>query len=114
MNTIYTEYETFRNVPRGKPTDVAWWFNGIPGPDVESDLNPVVMVTNMGGFDKDIRYIMESNLKLNINIPWVKGLSFTGNASIDKSFLNDKLWKIPFYLYVWDKITYDDDGMPIA
>jgi TonB-dependent starch-binding outer membrane protein SusC len=112
-NTIYTEYETFRNVPRGKPTDVAWWFTGQPGPDVESDLNPVVMVTNMGGYNNDIRYILESNLKLNINIPWVKGLSVTGNASIDKGFQNGKLWKIPFYLYVWDKITYDANGMPL-
>jgi TonB-dependent starch-binding outer membrane protein SusC len=112
-NTIYTEYETFRNVPRGKPSEQAWWWNGKPGPDVESDLNPVVMVTNQGGSDEDIRYIMESSLKLNINIPWVKGLSVTGTASFDKSFLNDKLWKIPFYLYVWDKITYDADGYPV-
>ncbi len=112
-NTIYTEYETFRNVPRGKPTDVAWWFNGKPGPDVESDLNPVAMVTNMGGYNDDIRYILESNLKLNIIIPWVKGLSITGNASIDKDFQNEKLWKTPFYLYVWDKQTLDSDGMPL-
>jgi TonB-linked SusC/RagA family outer membrane protein len=112
-NTIYSEYETFRNVPRGKPSDVAWWFNGKPGPDVESDLNPVAMVTNMGGYDKDIRYILESNLRLNIIIPWVEGLSITGNASIDKNFRNEKLWKTPFYLYVWDKITYDTDGMPL-
>lgn len=112
-NTIYTESETFRNVPRGKPTDVAWWFNGNPGPDVESDLNPVVMVTNLGGVDRDVRYILESNLKLNIIIPWIKGLSVTGNASIDKNFLNDKMWKIPFYLYVWDKTTKDASGMPL-
>ena len=39
---------------------------------------------------------MESNLKLNINIPWVKGLSVTGNASIDKNFVNDKLWQNSF------------------
>ena len=111
--TIYSEYETFRNVPRGKPTDVAWWFNGKPGPDVESDLNPVVMVTNMGGYNKDIRYILESNIRLNINIPWIKGLSVTGNASIDKNFRNEKLWKTPFYLYVWDKLTYDENDMPL-
>jgi TonB-linked SusC/RagA family outer membrane protein len=111
-NTIYSEYETFRQTPRGKPTDVAWYFGKYPGPDVESDENPVAMVTNMGGFDRDKRYILESNLKLNINIPWIKGLSVTGNASIDKSFLTDKLWKIPFYLYTWDKLTYDDEGLP--
>jgi len=111
-NTIYSEYESFRQIPRGKPTDVAWWFGKYPGPDVESDMNPVAMVTNLGGVDRDKRYIMESNLRLNIIIPWVKGLSLTGNASIDKNFRNDKLWKIPFYLYTWDKLTLDENGLP--
>ncbi len=103
-HTVYSEYETFRNVPRGKPTDMAWWFGKYPGPDVESDFNPVEMVTDMSGFDMDINYVLESNIKLNVDIPWVKGLSVTGNASIDKNFDNDKLWKIPFYLYTWDKL----------
>jgi TonB-dependent starch-binding outer membrane protein SusC len=111
-NTIYSEYETYRQIPRGKPTDVAWYFGKFPGPDVESDENPVAMVTNMGGVDRDKRYILESNMKLNVIIPWVKGLSLTGNASIDKSFLNDKLWKVPFYLYTWDKVTLDSSGLP--
>jgi TonB-dependent starch-binding outer membrane protein SusC len=111
-NTVYDEYSTFRQVPRGKPTDMAWWFGKYPGPDVESDQNPVAMVTNLGGVDRDVRYILESNLKLNVNIPWVKGLSITGNASIDKNTMNGKLWKIPFYLYVWDKLTFDANGLP--
>ena len=107
-----TKQPIFRIVPRGKPSDVAWWWNGLPGPDVESDDNPVVMVSKLPGYDKDISYIMESNLKLNINIPWVKGLSVTGNASIDKNFETEKIWQIPFYLYTWDKQTYDTDGLP--
>ena len=111
--TIYTESQSFRNIPRGKPTDVAWYFGEYPGPDVESDINPVVIVTDLPGNTKDRRYIMESNLKLNINIPWVKGLSLTGNASIDKDFSTVKLWKVPFYLYVWDKVTFDTDGLPL-
>lgn len=112
LNTL-DEATLFRMVPRGKPSDVAWWFNGMPGPDVETDYNPVVMVTDIPGTNKDTRYIMESNIKLNINIPWIKGLSVTGNASIDKSFQTTKLWKVPYYLYVWDKKTFDTDGMPL-
>ncbi len=104
---------TFRLVPRGKPTDVAWWWNGLPGPDVESDCNPVVMVTDIPGYNRHIVYTMESNMRLNINIPWVKGLSVTGNASIDKNFQNNKRWQVPYYLYVWDKLTYDNNGMPL-
>ena len=111
--TIYSEFESFRQIPRGKPTDVAWWFNGEPGPDVEQDMNPAVMVTNRGGSGLEKRYIVESNIKLNIIVPFIKGLSLTGNASYDLGFMNDKLWKIPFYLYVWDKRSYDKEGMPL-
>ena len=107
-----TTNSPFRLIARGKPSDVAWWFNGLPGPDVESDENPVVMVTNIPGYDKDTRYILQSNMKLNINIPWVKGLSVTGNASIDKGIGIEKIWRVPYYLYVWDGVTLDDTGLP--
>ncbi len=111
--SIYSEYESFRQIPRGKPTDVAWWFNGEPGPDVEQDMNPVSMVTDRGGSGNEKRYILESNLRLNVNIPFIKGLSLTGNASYDLGFMNDKLWKTPFYLYTWDKNTFDNNGIPL-
>jgi len=71
--TIYSEYETFRNVPRGKPTDVAWWFNGKARTRCGIRPESCCYVTNMGGYNKDIRYILESNIRLNINIPWIKG-----------------------------------------
>ena len=111
-HTIYSEYETFRQIP-GASLQI--WPGGLENILVlmwNQIMNPVEMVTNMSGFDKDVNYVLESNLKLNINIPWVKGLSVTGNASIDKNFDNDKLWKIPFYLYTWDKLTYNADGLP--
>jgi TonB-linked SusC/RagA family outer membrane protein len=111
--TIYSNYSTFRNIPRGKPTDVAWWFNGLPGPDVENGYNPALMVTDKEGSNKEVRYIMESNLKLDLNIPWIKGLKVTGNAAFDKNFQTTKLWQVPFYLYVWDKVTLDADGLPL-
>ena len=109
---VASQSVTFRIIPRGKPTDVAWWFGKFPGPDVESDRHPGVMVSDIPGYDKSRTYIMESNLRLNIDIPWVEGLSVTGNASIDKNFMDGKLWQIPFYLYVWDKTSVDSDGLP--
>ena len=108
-----TDQPPFRIIPRGRPSDVAWWFNGLPGPEVESGCNPVAMVSDLMGYDDDLRYIMESNLKLNVNIPWVKGLSFTGNASFDKNVGIEKVWQIPYYLYSWDKNTLDEDGLPV-
>lgn len=103
----------FASAMRGFPTMPAYWPNGLPGPDIERGENPVVMATSATGYDKDIRYIMESNMKLDITIPWVKGLSVTGNASIDKNFQNRKLWQTPYMLYGWDRETYDENNQPV-
>jgi len=102
----------YSSTMRGKPNIAAKWPNGFPGPDIERGANPVVMVTDATGYDKDIRYVLESNARLDINIPWVKGLSISGNASIDKYVDNHKLWQTPWYLYYWDGQTYDADKIP--
>lgn len=104
--------DIYSSTMRGKPTIAANWPNGLPGPDIERGANPVVMATNKTGYDKDIRYVLESNAKLEITIPWVKGLSVTSNASIDKLVDNHKLWQTPWYLYYWDGQTYGTDGLP--
>lgn len=96
----------------GLPTVTAYWPNGLPGPDTQLGKSPL-MATDATGYQKDKRYIMESNLKLDINIPWVKGLSLTTNASFDKNILNDKLWKTPWTLYSWDGKTYDANNDPV-
>jgi TonB-linked SusC/RagA family outer membrane protein len=114
-NRNYSSFDAgriFVDVMRAFPTQPAYWPNGLPGPDIERGENPVVMVTSDTGYDKDIRYIMESNVKLDITIPWVKGLSLMGNASIDKNFQNRKLWQTPWSLYTWDRQTYDANNVP--
>lgn len=110
--SIYSNGVIFRIIPRAKPTEVAWWFGEYPGPDVETDQHPGVMVTDIPGYDKSTDYIFESNLRLSFQVPWVKGLSITGNFSVDKNFLFGKVWQIPFELYTWDKVSYDSDGLP--
>ena len=62
---------------------------------------------------EDKRYIFESLLKLDITIPWVKGLSFTANASVDKNLTNRKVWETPWYLYNWDGVSYDANNEPV-
>ncbi len=103
----------FGSCLRSFPTMPAYWPNGLPGPDIERGENPVVMATSETGYDRSKLYTMESNVRLNINIPWVKGLSLTGNASIDKSFGNNKLWQTPYYLYGWDRVSYDENNQPL-
>jgi TonB-dependent starch-binding outer membrane protein SusC len=103
----------FRMLMRGKPNYPAYWPNGTPGPDIEYGDNPVVISTDATGYDKDKYYALNSNLKLNINIPWVKGLSISGNAAIDKGFDFRKTWYTPWYLYTWDGSTKGPDGQPL-
>jgi TonB-linked SusC/RagA family outer membrane protein len=92
----------FRMLMRGKPNMPAYWPNGDPGPDIEYGDNPAVTSTSATGYDKDKRYILESNLRTNINIPWIKGLLLTANASFDKAFQFQKRFETPWYLYTWD------------
>ena len=103
----------FRMVMRGKPTLPAYWPDGTPGPDIEYGDNPVVISTDATGYDRDKFYALNSTLKLNVNIPWVKGLSLTGTAAIDKGFDFRKTWQTPWYLYTWDYQTFDANNKPI-
>ncbi len=98
---------------RGKPNWPVVWPNGLPGPAMEMGQNPVVITTQKSGYIKTTTYNLESNLKLDISIPWIKGLSITGNAAFDKTFVEGRTWDIPWTLYNWDRKTYDDKGIPI-
>ena len=105
--------DIFRMLTRGRPTEPAYWPNGLPGPDIENGQNPVVVTTNATGYDDDKRDYFQSNGTLDIKVPWIKGLSVKGTAAIDKSFYNRKTWTTPWYLYTWDGSTLDDDGEPL-
>jgi len=106
----------FRMLMRGKPNLPAYWPDGTPGPDIEYGDNPAVTTTAATGYDMDKRYILESNLRTVITIPWVKGLSVTANGSFDKSFKFHKKFETPWYLYTWDgnadhKVTKGKRGL---
>ncbi|SFT00065.1 TonB-linked outer membrane protein, SusC/RagA family [Porphyromonadaceae bacterium NLAE-zl-C104] len=103
----------FSMLMRGYPNTHAYWPNGLNGPDIALGNNPVVITTNQSGYDKRINYVFESVAKLNINIPWIEGLSFTSNVSFDKNILNRKLWEIPWTLYSWDGQSVDDNNIPV-
>ncbi len=98
---------------RGKPTQPAYWPNGLPGPDIEYGNNPVVISTSQTGYNRTKNYFLNSNLKLKIKIPWIEGLSLTGTAAIDKEFDFGKNFIKPWYLYTWDKVTYDANNIPV-
>ncbi|HTE31734.1 MAG TPA: SusC/RagA family TonB-linked outer membrane protein, partial [Chryseolinea sp.] len=98
---------------RAFPIWPARWPNGLPGPDIEYGANPTVLVTDATGYTKKRTYNLLSNLRLLINIPWIKGLTLTGNASVDKVFISTKQFRKPWTLYTWDKVSYDANNQPL-
>lgn len=101
----------FRMLMRGKPQMPAYWPNGLPGPDIEYGENPVVITTNQTGYDRQKNDFFQTNGQLDIKIPGVTGLKFTGTAALDKRVWNRKLWTIPWTLYERGSGT-EPDGTP--
>lgn len=100
----------FRMQMRGKPNQPAFWPDGRPGPDIENGENPVVITTNQTGYDRDKQSYFQTNGQLDIKIPFIKGLKFTGTAAIDKRFRDTKRWETPWTLY--EKGTgFEADGV---
>ena len=89
----------FRMQMRGKPQEQAFWPNGLPGPDIENGENPVVITTNLTGYDHDKQSYFQTNGQLDVKIPWVQGLKLSGTAAIDKRFRATKRWETPWTLY---------------
>lgn len=96
-----------------KPTSHGFWPNGMPGPDLAYGMNPVVIATDAGGYDREKNYVVNSNFRINVTIPGVEGLSFTGNASLDKTITARKRFQKPWYLYSWDGQTVDQNEIPV-
>ncbi|MEX0986407.1 MAG: TonB-dependent receptor [Bacteroidales bacterium] len=105
--------DSFRMLMRGKPNMPAFWPNGDPGPDIEYGHNPAVTTTDATGYDDDKNYHLQTNIRLDVSIPWIKGLSVQGNFSYDKHMRYRKLFQTPWYLYTWDGVTYEN-GEPVT
>lgn len=97
----------FRMLMRGYPTKNAIWPNGLAAPDIENGEQPVVITTNQTGYDKDTRHYFQTNGKIEITNPWVKGLKFTLNGSVDKFIGQGKRWVKPWYIYNWSGFEAD-------
>jgi len=93
---------SFRMLMRGKPNMPAFWPNGDPGPDIEYGHNPAVTTTDATGYDDHNHYFLQTNLRLNVKIPWVEGLSVQGYYAYDKQLNYCKKFETPWYLYTWD------------
>lgn len=100
--------DIFRMLIRGKPTEIAIWPGGQPGPDIENGQNPVVITTGATGYNRNKRDYFQSNGQVEIRNPWIAGLKLTLQAAADKFIGRSKVWVTPWSLYYWDKVTYED------
>lgn len=101
----------FRMLMRGYPYKNAIWPNGLPAPDIENGEQPVVITTNQTGYDKDTRYYFQTNGRVEVTNPWIKGLKLTINAAFDKYVKQAKTWVTPWYIYNWS--GFDANNEPI-
>ena len=101
----------FRMLMRGRPTDAAYFPNGLPGPDMADGLQPVVMGTPATGSNNVDRYYLTGNLSMTVTIPGLEGFDITGLFSYNKQFQQKKNWQTPWTLYSFDKASYINNGM---
>jgi len=105
--------DIFSMLMRGRPNMHAYWPNGLNGPDIEYGNNPVVITTQQSGYDKRNNFILETKANIDIQVPWIQGLSLSLNYAYDKNYYNRKEWEKPWYLYSWDGSSYDANGDPV-
>ncbi|HEY6081815.1 MAG TPA: SusC/RagA family TonB-linked outer membrane protein, partial [Chitinophagaceae bacterium] len=87
------------------PSRVAYWPDGTLGQPTDptgQSGSPVAIGTPLAGYNRGDNYVLNGTAKLNIKIPWVEGLSFTGTGTVDRSFYNGKYWSIPIIYNQWD------------
>jgi len=98
--------EIFRLLMRGRPTDPAFFPNGLPGPGQENGNNPVVTGTSATGFNRNQQYYLTGNVTAAITFPGLKGFDISGLFSFNKEFQQVKLWSTPWTLYTFDQQAY--------
>src|SRR5690606_31203641 len=100
--------DVFRSVYRAYPTISAVYPNGLPSSGIENS-NPIMMVTDAGGLNKNPRLFFNGIVRASYSIPQVQGLSVDGFFALDKSQGSTKNFVQPYLVYLYNGInnTYD-------
>ncbi|SHL22196.1 TonB-linked outer membrane protein, SusC/RagA family [Chitinophaga jiangningensis] len=87
------------NVYLASPLQPVYFSNGLPAANYTGTItNPVVQESNSGYYRKTGNYF-NGKLKLDYNIPFVKGLTAHAMASFDRNNYGDKTFATPYKLY---------------
>lgn len=97
----------FNVINQNKPTTVAKYPNGLPGPGAfGASYQPVLRSTLQGGFDDDKRYRSNNKINANLKIPGIEGLSLSGYFAYDVFFSKRKYFDHPVTAYQLDEGAY--------
>lgn len=110
MYSPYSESSIFDMVTRMWPTSPAVWPGGLPGPDFERGLQPMVLSSDKTGFDDDKNYRTYSTFSANIKIPGIEGLSLNANYAYDLYQRRRKVFRKPWTIYNLDRPAYLNAG----
>jgi TonB-linked SusC/RagA family outer membrane protein len=102
--------QIFGMTRRQRPTQTAFFPNGLPGPDIEYGDNPVVISGMEPGTDNTQRYRLNTTLSASLKIPGVEGLTLSAYYAYDKYFSVRKLFQKPFTLYSLNTQDYLNAG----
>jgi len=98
---IWGQQDTFSALVRSKPIQHGFYPNGLPAPDIEYGHQPVVMATDIGGYDRMKEYYIQNNLRATIKVPGIEGLTIIPTFAFDKYIRSRKIWRERMPLYQW-------------
>jgi TonB-linked SusC/RagA family outer membrane protein len=102
--------QIFEMTRRQRPTQTAFFPNGLPGPDIEYGDNPVVISGTEPGTNKTQTYRINSTISATLKIPGVQGLTLSAYYAYDKYFRVQKMFQKPFTLYSLNTTDYLNAG----
>lgn len=100
----YGAGDIFRSIYRAYPTVIDRYPNGFPSTGIE-DNNPIMMVTDVGGIQKNPISVFNGILKGKYEIPGVDGLSVDGFYAVDKTWNFNKIFRKPYTVYQYNSDT---------
>jgi TonB-linked SusC/RagA family outer membrane protein len=107
-----SSWEIFKMLWRSRPTDPVYANNTEPyfyHPDVE--FNPAAVIhPELAGYVSDKKNMLQSNMHLDYDVPFVKGLTATVMFSYDKTYNDNSNFKREYNEYRYNAVTNAYEG----
>ena len=102
---VNDQYTIFRAIYRTYPQIPAYYPGVGPSAGVESGLNPIILVTDAPGTDKNDESVINTLLNFEYRMPFAKAISLKGFMAMDYGFNLRETFSTPYICYSYDKST---------